>query len=139
MKRPFLFLYIALVLCSCSLAEAAQVTVKIKNVKKNAGNVKVGLFTADKQADFPNGKAFMEKTVPANASELSAVFDSVAYGTYAVGAFNDENKNSKLDKVLGIPKEAYGNSGKYTKTEPKFVNSKFQIGKEDELIEFPLH
>jgi uncharacterized protein (DUF2141 family) len=33
----------------------------------------------------------------------------VAYGDYAVAAFQDRNRNDKLDRhVLGMPKEPYG-------------------------------
>lgn len=131
-----------LVLCTFLLPlslNAAQITVKIKNIKKNSGNIKVGLFSEKKQKDFPNGKAFIEKNVPANASEISVVFDSIASGVYAIGAYNDENKNSKLDKALGIPTEAYGNSGKFTKLEPKFSSSQFEVTDENKSIEFVLH
>lgn len=136
MKKLALFLSVFLFPLAIN---AAQITVKVKNVKKNPGNIRIGLFSETKQKDFPNGKPFIEKTVPANASELNVVFDSVAAGVYAIGAYNDENKNAKLDKTLGIPTEAYGNSGKFTKLEPKFTSSKFEISDDDKTIELILH
>ena len=44
----------------------------------------------------------------AAAETLSVVFDDLAPGTYAVGAYHDENNNSRLDTdFIGYPTEGY--------------------------------
>ena len=81
----------------------------------------------------------MKRETPAKDSTVNVEFDGVEPGTYTIGAYNDANKNNKLDKILGIPKEQYGNSGKRTNTEPTFTKSKFEVGSEDKQIEFDIH
>lgn len=99
----------------------------------------VGLFSGKKSAAFPNGEPITKKQVPAKDTVVNINFEGVEPGTYAIGVYNDINKNNKLDKVLGIPKEQYGNSGKRTNLEPVFAKSKFEVENEDKQIEIDVH
>lgn len=135
-----LFVSLALILISFSpVVNAAKIKVEVTSVDKNKGNVVVALFPKSKSKSFPNGKGLIEKRIPANSSSAKVTFDDIAPGIYAVAAYHDVNKNGKLDKMLGIPKEEYGNSGKRTNLEPKFAQSKFEVSSDDVNIKFDLH
>ena len=58
---------------------------------------------------FPDCRAdpaALRQTVPAGTPSLS--FRGFPPGRYALTLFHDENKNQKLDTVLGIPREGFG-------------------------------
>ena len=48
----------------------------------------------------------VSRTVPATVSVIR--FKSLAPGAYAVAILHDENRNKRLDTVLGIPREGFG-------------------------------
>ena len=59
------------------------------------------IFTSrsfSKPDGIPDGDYSIQHTkLKAAAETLSVVFDDLAPGTYAVGAYHDENNNSRLD------------------------------------------
>ena len=57
-----------------------------------------------------------------------------APGTYAVGAYHDENKNSRLDTdSIGYPTEGYAlsNGIRAVISRPRFSDVAFAVGDED--------
>ena len=60
-------------------------------------------------AHFPDCKLdpkAVSRTVPATVNSVR--FLNLAPGGYAVAILHDENKNRKLDTMLGIPREGFG-------------------------------
>jgi uncharacterized protein (DUF2141 family) len=72
--------------------------------------------------------------VKAATETLTAVFDDLAPGTYAVGAYHDENNNGRLDTdFIGYPREGYAlsNGVRAALSRPRFTDAAFAInGKE---------
>ena len=62
---------------------------------------------------------------------MTVVFDNLAAGTYAVGAYHDENNNDHLDtNVLGLPTEGYAlsNGVRPVMSKPTFQQAAFTVG-----------
>jgi uncharacterized protein (DUF2141 family) len=136
----FIFAFVIFLTSFAISADAATVKVKINGVKQNAGNIVVGLFSDKAASSFPGGKPLASKSIPAKENTVNVVFDGVEPGVYAIGVFNDINKNNNLDKgPFGIPKEQYGNSGEKTSRQPVFTKSKFEVGNEGKQIELQVH
>lgn len=79
---------------------------------------------------FPDCKddpAALSRSIP--ASQPVVRFDGLAPGGYAAAIIHDENGNSKLDTVLGIPREGFG----FTRNPaigfgpPKFDAARFMV------------
>lgn len=107
--RVMLAWCLGLLLCPVGLsAAAADLNVEVKNVKPKQGVVVVALF--DKPSDFPvAAKRLAARVVEAGGESITVTFQGLGAGRYAVAAFQDENRNGKLDKnFLGLPTEPYG-------------------------------
>jgi len=65
-----------------------------------------------------------------SASTKSLKFAGVTPGKYAVAIVHDENKNSKMDLALFVPKEGFAMSRNpaVRMGKPKFKNSVFTVG-----------
>lgn len=90
--------------------QPADLTVRIANVR-NARGVVHACLTRDPR-HFPDCRGdplAVRSTVPATARLLH--FPALPVGRYAVTLFHDENRNQRLDMMLGIPREGFGFSG----------------------------
>jgi uncharacterized protein (DUF2141 family) len=90
--------------------QAADLTVHIANVRNGKGVVHACL-TRDRR-HFPDCRGdplAVRSTVPAGSAVLR--FPGLAAGRYAVTLFHDENRNQRLDMLMGIPREGFGFSG----------------------------
>lgn len=87
---------------------AADLTVYVKGVKTQKGNVLVVLYDSANTFLKPGAQAAVQIS-PAKAAEASVVFRDLPAGRYALTAFHDENANGKLDfNIAGSPLEAVG-------------------------------
>lgn len=68
-----------------------------------------------------------KRTVP--ASQRRVAFTGLPSGAYAIALFHDENRNARLDTVLGIPREGFGFSRNPTIAfgPPKFKAADFPV------------
>lgn len=122
-------------------ASASSIVVTIDGLHSNKGNVYVGLYASP--AKFLHGKQTdgMIK-VKASTGPITVTFDHLKPGTYAVGAFHDENANEHLDtNALGFPSEGFALSNDIRPmfTPPDFYDCAFKVGEDDSDKTVSLH
>jgi uncharacterized protein (DUF2141 family) len=131
LRVPF-FAFAAALLFVAGPASAARLIVTIDGVHSNQGNVFVGLYA--NPAKFLQGnQSDAQRKVRASTGPITIVFDNLAPGTYAVGAFHDENGNDHLDtNFLGLPIEGYAlsNGVRAVMSKPTFQQAAFIVGEQ---------
>ena len=98
-----------LILGSLTYAQSGKIIVEIQEFKNTKGLARIVLF--NQSEGFPSEYQFgiKSKSLNLDSTVISAVFDSVDYGEYALSVLHDENKNGKIDtNFIGIPREGYG-------------------------------
>ena len=101
-RAPLSALALASVVFAASEASAARIVVTITGLKSNEGGVYVGLYATPSK--FLNGtQVDAMKKMRASTGPITVAFDNLAPGTYAVGAYHDENNNDHLDARLYRP------------------------------------
>lgn len=114
-------------------ADAARLIVTIDGLRNANGDVYVALFS--KPYEFPDGDySDAHVKLKARTTPLTVVFDNLPPGTYAVGAYHDEDGNGKLDtNFLGYPIEGYAlsNGIRAVISRPRFIDAAFTVGDED--------
>jgi len=117
--------------------DAANLTVKIKDISQPHGHLMVALF-AGKEA-YNKDKSDWSSKIEVTENEEQVTFENVPDGDYAIKLFHDENDNHKMDtNIVGIPKEGYGfsnNVGRFG--QPAYKKAKFII-KNDTTIDINL-
>lgn len=121
-------------LASSALAEApkplATVEATITGVRSAKGNVLV-CMTANAKAYPDCGKDPKSRklSLPARAT-MTAKFEDIAPGTYAIALIHDENGNNKMDLAVFLPKEGFGMSRnpKIGMGPPSFKSAAFAVG-----------
>lgn len=81
--------------------------VEVEQLRSPRGKLQYCL-TAD-PGNFPdcvNDARAVRRSVP--ASDAAALFDGLPPGAYALAVIHDENGNSRLDTIAGIPREGFG-------------------------------
>jgi uncharacterized protein (DUF2141 family) len=132
MRHRVLFSALALasVVFAAGEASAARIVVTISGLKNNAGAIYVGLYATPSK--FLNGtQVDAMKKVRATTAPTTVAFDNLAPGTYAVGAYHDENNNDHLDtNFLGLPTEGYAlsNGVRAVMSKPTFQQAAFTVG-----------
>ena len=92
---------------AASQPASSTLEVEIDGLRSARGVIQACL-TRDR-ANFPDcakDKAAIRRTAKIGSSEL--VFTGVPPGDYALMLFHDENANSRLDTLFGIPREGFG-------------------------------
>src|SRR5436305_13753450 len=117
-------------------ASAARIIVTIDGMHNAQGNVFIGLYASP--AKFLQGnQSDAQRRVRASTGPISVVFDNLPPGTYAVGAFHDENANDHLDtNSFGLPVEGYAlsNGVRAILSKPTFQQAAFTVGAEDKPV-----
>jgi len=137
MRCRVLFFALAIVLIfMAGQASAARIIVTIDGLKNAQGNVFVGLYASP--AKFLQGnQSDALKKVRASPGPITVTFDNLQPGTYAVGAFHDENGNDHLDtNYLGLPVEGYAlsNGVRVVMAKPTFQQAAFTVGVGDKPV-----
>ena len=134
--RVLLLSFAAALIFMAGPASAARIIVTIDGLHNAQGNVFVGLYASP--AKFLQGnQADAQKKVRASAGPITVTFDNLAPGTYAVGAFHDENGNDHLDtNFLGLPVEGYAlsNGVRAVMAKPTFQQAAFTVGAGDKPV-----
>jgi uncharacterized protein (DUF2141 family) len=120
-------------------ASAARIVVTIDGMHSAQGDVFVGLYATPSK--FLNGnQCDAQRKVMASTGPITVVFDNLRPGTYAVGAFHDENANDHLDtNFVGLPIEGYAlsNGVRAMMSKPTFQQAAFTVG--DQGAQVALH
>jgi len=138
MRRRALFSALALasVVFAAGEASAARIVVTITGLKSNEGGVYVGLYATPSK--FLNGaQVDVMKKVRASTAPITVAFDNLPAGTYAVGAYHDENYNDHLDtNRLGLPTEGYAlsNGVRAVTSKPTFQQAAFTVGNDGAAV-----
>lgn len=103
------------------LATSSALTIEVRNVGKNRGQVVVELYN-EKSGWLK--KPFRRLTLASDAATLTASF-AVPPGKYAISIYQDTNGNGELDmNFLSIPKEPIGFGNNYKPFgQPKFESA----------------
>lgn len=119
-------------LCTASffclnLAQAADLTVHIDDVKTANGNVVIAVYNSEgsflKQPTKATG-------TPAATAGNTVVFKDLPEGEYAFAVYHDANSNGKMDKnIVGIPTEdyAFSNNAMGKMGPPNYASAKFAM------------
>ncbi|MDF7777533.1 DUF2141 domain-containing protein [Sphingomonas sp. AOB5] len=107
---------------------SGSLDVEIVKLRSNKGMLRLCLTTDPKS--FPDCKTghAIRHSVAATTTRIH--FEGLPPGTYALAVIHDENGNSKLDTMLGMPKEGFGfsrNPG-IGFGPPKFKSTSFTVG-----------
>jgi uncharacterized protein (DUF2141 family) len=117
-------------------ADAARIIVTVTGLKSAVGGVYVGLYATPSK--FLNGtQVDAMRKVRASTGPVTVVFDNLPPGTYAVGAYHDENNNDHMDTdFVGLPTEGYAlsNGVRAVMTKPTFQQAAFSVGAEDKPV-----
>ena len=137
MEKNILIVLIVFLMTSFAFASEAQkstrkigqLTVIIVGLENDEGEVKIGLFDS-KDSYFEEGEPFRGTSVVIKDRKAECTFKGIPYGTYAIKAYHDKNRNSKLDmNFMGIPNESYGfsNNARGNFGPAKWEDAKFVI------------
>jgi len=120
---------LALVLCTAPAhADGATVSVTVEGVARPQGAVFIGLY---RESAWDGGKADRGVQVPAQTGAVSARFENVPAGRYAVRVFHDVNGDGKLGRgAFGRPTEPVGFSrdAPIRFGPPAFAAAAFEVG-----------
>jgi len=139
MKRIF-FLLAACLLASTALAADGKgtLTVVMTGFKNSAGLAMVSVFGAPDGFPYETDKAVQKAKISIKDGQAVAVFPDMAYGTYAVAIFHDDDGSGKLERnMFGIPKKGYGLSNAPSGL-PNFDKSKFTLDAPDKTLRMPV-
>ena len=88
-------------------ARDGDLRVHVTGVVSNDGQVWIGVY-AD-EAGYAAGDELVQTNVPAETGGVSATFEGLPAGAYAIVAFHDANANNDFDRnFIGIPSERFG-------------------------------
>ena len=86
---------------------AAEIEIGIEKLRNRKGDLHLCLTR--RPAHFPDCRSdpgAVTRSIPATAGSIR--IGGLAPGGYALAIFHDENRNRKLDMILGIPREGFG-------------------------------
>ncbi|MET1109922.1 MAG: DUF2141 domain-containing protein [Allosphingosinicella sp.] len=96
-----------LLLLAAAKAPTADIEISIEKLRNRKGVLHLCLTR--EPAHFPDCKSdprAVTRTAPATTGPIRIT--GLAPGGYALAIFHDENRNRKLDMLIGIPREGFG-------------------------------
>jgi len=134
--RSLFFFFVVSLIFIAGPASAARIIVTIDGLHSAQGTVFIGLYASPMKFLNGNQTDAMRK-VKATQAPITVVFDNLPPGTYAVGAYHDENANDHLDtNLLGLPTEGYAlsNGVRAVFSKPNFYEAAFSVGAVDKPV-----
>ena len=139
-RRASGFLIAVFAIIAVGAANAAELTVVVKDLRSAAGTVHVALYRTPES--FPkSGLMLADQVVPAALAGSRATFGELTPGRYAIAVYHDENANNDFDQgIFGIPLEGYAFSNGATVFfgPPAFDEAAFDVDKESTTIVIPM-
>lgn len=117
----------AAALLAMNLAGAADLTIRVDDVKAAGGTLMVAVFNSE--GTFLKAPA-KGSGAPAMQNGTTIVIKDLPEGDYAFAVYHDANSNGKMDKnLLGIPTEdyAFSNNAMGKMGPPSFASAKFAL------------
>lgn len=113
----------------CSYAQTGKLILNVQGIQvSKGGEISAGIFKKEK---FPKvGKQFVGKEIAVTSEQVQMVFDNIPIGVYAMVAFQDINKDKKLQSnFVGFPIEPIGFSrdARIKLGPPDFDDAKIEI------------
>lgn len=130
MIRSFYPIFILLVLVPFRLFAQFSLTIEIKELRNNKGQINLELSNENEEQ-----VAGITKVLSSNSCVI--VIDNLKPGKYAFKFFHDENNNKVLDtNWLGIPKEGFGfsNDPSMTFGPPSFDKTIFELNESTAIV-----
>lgn len=112
-----------------------ELTIKITNIEKIQGDIKIGIFNTDKNF-LKEGAAIKNYSIKVTSATAYLKITDLPAGDYAVSMYHDENSDNECNSnFIGIPKEAFGfsNNVRPKMSAPKYDECKFNLS-EDKAI-----
>lgn len=94
-------------LLAAASPQTAEIEISVEKLRNRKGDLHLCLTR--EPAHFPDCKKdprAVTRSVPATTTRIR--IGGLAPGGYALGMFHDENRNRKLDTLIGIPREGFG-------------------------------
>ena len=112
-----------------------SITVTIENIKNDSGHVLLGLHTNE---TFMKTQSTHSLKSEVHDGKITATFENVQPGSYAIMVLHDENDNERMDfEANGMPAEAYGlSNNQIVYGPPQFDDAKFEVINKD--LEFDI-
>lgn len=117
-------------------AAAADLVVRIENLRSADGIVRLALYDSD-ELFLQSGGARAGADPKAEAGGVEVVFPQLPPGTYAVATYHDENSNEAFDTgLLGLPLEGFGfsNDARVLLGPPSFADAAVTVPAEGATI-----
>ena len=112
-----------------------QLTIKISNIEKLKGEIKIGVF--NNESNFlKEGASIKNYTVKVDKNTAVLTITDLPKGEYAISMYHDENMDKKMNtNFIGIPKESYGfsNNIQPRMSAPKYKDCKFSFSENTTL------
>ncbi|CAM4111415.1 DUF2141 domain-containing protein [Flavobacterium antarcticum] len=112
-----------------------KLTIKISNIEKIKGEIKVGIFNTDTHF-LKEGYALKNYSVKVENNTAILTITDLPKGEYAVTMYHDQNSDNECNKnFIGIPKEpyAFSNNIKPKMSAPKYKDCKFDLSENKTL------
>ena len=126
--RPVLLLALP-VLASAAPVETGEVTVPVRGLRSDSGQVLACLTTRAK--GFPDCRrdAAARKLAVSASGPVTLRFAALPPGRYAVSLLHDENGNGKADMMLMLPREgfAFSRDAAVRMGPPRFADAAFVV------------
>lgn len=119
--------------------ENPQLTIKISNIEKVQGEIKIGIFNTETNF-LKEGAAVKNYSIKVEKNSAIVTISNLPKGEYAISMYHDENSDNECNRnFIGIPKEAFGfsNNIKPKMGPPKFKECKFDL-LEDKILNIKL-
>ena len=123
------FLLISL-LTSIFSADNPELTIKISNIEKIRGEIKIGVFNTNKNFLKEIG-SIKNYSIKVDKNTAVITITDLPKGEYAITMYHDENSDNECNRnFMGIPKEGYGFSNNFKPKfgPPKYNDCKFILG-----------
>ncbi|WP_414621986.1 DUF2141 domain-containing protein [Calothrix sp. CCY 0018] len=123
---------IGLVIKANAVEDSANLTIAIKGIKNQKGQVCLRIYESESGFPLGNSSELKSQCMKITGNSLKQEFAGLKKGTYAIAVVDDQNGNNKLDRdFFGIPEEGFGISNNPTvsiKTgTPKFEKASFSL------------